>query len=89
MDVGCGYGRVIHWWLSRGYRNKTYGLEIDPALADSAAKSVRKYGNVEIVMGDAVLQLPLDGTVFYMFNPFQLQTALKFRKVIAENILPA
>ena len=88
VDVGCGRGRVILWWLSRGYRNKIYGLEIDPALADTAAKNVRKFGNVEIISGDAVSQLPPDGTVFYMFNPFHLQTVLKFKKSFAEKYPP-
>jgi len=33
VDVGCGKGRVINWWLSRGLRNRMYGIEIDPEVA--------------------------------------------------------
>lgn len=33
VDVGCGKGRVINYWLSQGYTNKMVGLELDPQVA--------------------------------------------------------
>jgi len=88
VDVGCGQGRVIMWWLKAGYRNKIYGIEIDEAIAEKARGSLAKYSNVKIITGDALEKLPPEGTMFYLFNPFQLKIALQFRKLIAERYLP-
>ena len=69
VDVGCGDGRVINYWLYCGLRNRIVGIEIDPATAHSTAKRLARYSNVEIICGDAS-GVDLDGTVFYLFNPF-------------------
>jgi spermidine synthase len=39
VDVGCGKGRVINWWLSQGLRNRIVGIEINPAVAAATAKA--------------------------------------------------
>jgi hypothetical protein len=70
VDIGCGKGRVINYWLARGYRNRIIGLELDPDVADSVRRRTRSWPNVAIVTGDAVENLPGDGTIFYAFNPF-------------------
>src|SRR5215510_10964407 len=36
VDVGCGEGRVINFWLSRGLKNQIIGLEIVPDVAKRA-----------------------------------------------------
>lgn len=71
VDVGCGKGRVINHWLRSGYRNKIYGLEIDPEIADFAAKRLRKFDNVRVVPGDAIANLPEETTLIFLFNPFK------------------
>jgi len=88
VDVGCGYGRVIMWWLKAGYKNKIFGLEIDPAIAKKTRCQFDIFPNVEIVAGDALEKLPPDGALFYLFNPFQLKIVLQFKKLIAENYPP-
>ncbi len=42
VDIGCGKGRVINWWLSRGYTNRMVGLEIDSEVARQTADRLRK-----------------------------------------------
>jgi SAM-dependent methyltransferase len=70
VDVGCGKGRVINWWLSQGHQNRIYGLELLPEIAEFTRKRLRKFRNVSIVTGDAIENLPSDGDVFFLFNPF-------------------
>lgn len=84
VDVGCGKGRVINYWLSKGHRNKIIGLELDPSVAAQTAKQLRKWTNVTIVPGDAVHNLPQEGTIFYFFNPFSELKVKQFQKRMLE-----
>ena len=70
VDVGCGQGRTIVWWLHWGFTGPIYGLELDPAIAEETRKRFARYSNVTIVPGDAIANLPEAGTLFYLFNPF-------------------
>jgi SAM-dependent methyltransferase len=70
VDIGCGKGRVINYWLARGYRNRIIGLELDAGVADRVRRRTKVWANVAVITGDAVENLPEDGTVFYAFNPF-------------------
>lgn len=84
VDVGCGKGRVINYWLSCGYTNKMYGLELDPQVAQDTALQFAHRLNVAVLPGDAVINLPEDGTVFYFYNPFEPDKVISFEKRIAE-----
>jgi len=70
VDIGCGKGRVINWWLSRGFRNSIVGIELDETVAQATQRRLRRYRNVKIVCGDAISSLPANGTIFYLYNPF-------------------
>jgi len=70
VDIGCGKGRVINWWLSRGADNRILGLEIEEDLAHEARERLRRYRNVTILAGNAIENLPADATIFWLFNPF-------------------
>ena len=70
VDVGCGKGRIINYWLSRKLKNKIVGLELDPELARCTAQHFSRWRNVRIRSGDAIANLPKDGTIFYFYNPF-------------------
>jgi len=83
VDVGCGKGRVINWWLRSGATNKIVGLELDDVIAHRTRKRLRRYPNVTIVAGDAVANLPSDGTVFYLFNPFGPEVLAAFKERVA------
>jgi SAM-dependent methyltransferase len=80
VDVGCGKGRVIQWWLSRGYRNRIIGLELDEDIANKTRQRLRRYNNVSIVAGDAIKNLPADGTLFYLYNPFAAHIVAAFKE---------
>jgi hypothetical protein len=78
VDVGCGRGRVINWWLRRGLRNRMVGLELVPSVATATAERLRRYRNVEVVCGDAVKAIPPEGTFFYLYNPFDAPVMRRF-----------
>lgn len=70
VDVGCGKGRVLNYWLSLGLKNKIYGLELDSDVALATKTRLKRYKNVSVIEGDAIDNLPEDSTVLYLFNPF-------------------
>lgn len=71
VDVGCGDGFPIAYWLSRGIKNKIVGIEIDPAAAKKAKARFSNISNVEIIEGDATVEAAKSGgTIFFLFNPF-------------------
>lgn len=78
VDVGCGRGRVINWWLSQGITNRIYGLEQLPGVGQSTRRRLRRFENVVIIVGDAIENLPNDGTLFFLFNPFDEGITRKF-----------
>lgn len=82
VDIGCGEGRVINFWLSQGWKNPIIGIEAVEAVADEARKRYRKYPNVSIVTGDALANLPWNGTLFYLYNPFSDETVTSFEKAV-------
>ena len=82
VDVGCGQGRVINFWLSRGLKNPIIGIEAVEAVAHEARKRYLKYPNVSIVSGDVLAKLPRNGTLFYLYNPFGDEIVAAFEKAI-------
>jgi hypothetical protein len=84
VDVGCGQGRVIHYWLLSGLRNRMIGLEIDPEVAAATAQRFRRRPNVEIRAGDALTALPRDGTIWYLGNPFSREVAVRFVEALVD-----
>ena len=78
VDIGCGSGRVINWWLSQGFTNRIYGLEQLQDAGESTRQRLRNFENVTIIVGDAIASIPDDGTFFYLFNPFDEPTMQRF-----------
>jgi SAM-dependent methyltransferase len=85
VDVGCGKGRVLHYWLSCGLKNKMIGLEFDPEIATRAQERLKRFPNVTIVAGNAVDTLPTDGTLFYLFNPLSADALADFKRALRER----
>ncbi len=79
VDIGCGKGRVINWWLHNGLCNRIIGIELDEEIANRTRQRVRKYKNVTIIAGDAIQNIPADGTLFYLYNPFDAQIMEAFK----------
>jgi methyltransferase family protein len=84
VDVGCGKGRMINWWLSRQLPNQIVGLELDPEIAARTRHRLRKYRNVTIVTGDGPENLPTDGSLFFLYNPFQKAVVSRFKERILQ-----
>src|SRR5438105_5707601 len=84
VDVGAGKGRAINWFLRAHPGNRIIGIELDPAICGDTAKRLARFSQVEIVCGDAVALLPAQGTLFYLFNPFDESVMERFRDRLAE-----
>jgi hypothetical protein len=78
VDVGVGKGRSVNWLLKRYPANRIVGIELDPDVAARTGRRLRRHPNVTIVAGDATEALPHDGTVFYLFNPFDAGVMRRF-----------
>lgn len=82
VDVGCGTGRVLNWVLADGRAKKIYGIELDAEIANATLNRLKTHQNVHIQHGDAVKNIPGDGTLFYLWNPFQENVMTKFRDAL-------
>ena len=86
VDVGCGKGRVLNFWLQRGHRNRMVGLELNEDVAAHARERLKAFPNVTIVAGDALQNLPADGTFFYVYNPFGASVMTRFAERLQEHV---
>ena len=84
MDVGCGKGRVINWWLKCGYTNRIIGIDHEEEVAERTRHRLRRFTNVTIVTGDALEILPADGTLFFLFHSFDAKVVDRFRARLIE-----
>ena len=88
VDVGCGKGRVFNFLLHRGYKNKLIGIEVDPVIAEATKKRLHKHPQIKIVI-DAIENegvLPLEGTIFYLANPFSELIVQNFADQLARKV---
>lgn len=85
VDVGCGKGRVINWWLSQGWKNKLIGIELDPLVAEKTRARLRKYPNATILTGNILDNIPTDATIFYLYNPFRWPVMERFKNRLLET----
>jgi len=80
VDIGCGRGRVLNWWLSLELGNRIIGIELDDRFASEAAQRLKPYPNVTVISGDAVQNMPADATIFHVFNSFNDQIMEPFKE---------
>jgi hypothetical protein len=85
VDVGCGKGRAINWFLSHYPTNRIYGIELDEEVATATSTRFRHRRNVSILCGDAPSMLPATGNFFYLFNPFDEHVMVRFRDALRSN----
>jgi len=84
VDVGAGKGRAINWLLRHHPANRIVGIELDPEICAGTSRRLRRYPQVEILCGDALALLPPDGSLFYLFNPFDETVMARFRDGLAD-----
>lgn len=85
VDVGSGRGRVLNFWLHAGHRAPIFGLELDVQYARESARRLRGWPNVQVRQGDAIANLPAEGTLFFLFNPFNAIVMRSFRDALRQR----
>jgi SAM-dependent methyltransferase len=88
VDVGCGKGRVFAWLIHRGYRNRMIGVEIEEAVAARTKKLFRRHANVEIRNCNILGNIPREGSLFFLYNPFENDVAARFKEEIEKTFVP-
>jgi hypothetical protein len=78
VDVGCGKGRVIGWWLANDCSNHIIGIELDSRIASKTAMRFAGVQNVEIIVGNVIENFPAEGTLFWLYNPFNERVMAAF-----------
>jgi hypothetical protein len=63
-------------------KNQIFGLELDPEIAASTAKRLKRFDNVNIIPIDAVENLPPDATVVYLYHPFGEKVVKRLRELL-------
>ena len=82
-DAGC---RTIEDLLDEEGVFAFVGVEVNEEIARFAQDVFKNDNRVEIVCGDIVNNIPIDGTVFYLFNPFNEKYLENFLKGIEKTI---
>jgi SAM-dependent methyltransferase len=85
VDVGCGKGRAVNWLLGHYPANEIIGIEIDPEICAHTARRLRRHKRVQIRCGDATTMLPPEGTIFFLFNPFDEAAMKRFIAALLET----
>lgn len=92
FDIGCGDGRAVCHFARRGVK-KVVGVELSRPLAEAAAANARtvrgRLAPIEIRNTDAALEDYRDGTVFFVFNPFGMETMMSVLSRIEATHRPA
>lgn len=84
-DLGCGYGRIpLYGAMTTPAQYR--GIEIVPerVVEADAVKDKFKLNNVEFRQGNVLEQNYGDGSVFFLFNPFNRKTLEKVGKQLEE-----
>ena len=82
VDVGCGKGRALNWFLGHHPGHRIIGIELDPGICARTAWRLRRHRRVTVICGDASAIVPPDGTLFYLFNPFDRTATIRFRDAL-------
>jgi SAM-dependent methyltransferase len=70
VDVGCGKGRVINYWLHMGFKNPIFGVELNQRVAEWTRERFKGYPNVNIITGSILDHIPPLANFFFLYNPF-------------------
>lgn len=86
VDIGCAWGRLIGYLEKRTPIKKFIGIEINVGIAREAKDIFKNYNNVSIIEGDVLDYIPLEATIFYLFNPFNADILDLFLYKIEDEI---
>ena len=86
LDVGCGTGRVLSFFIQSKLSGHATGIELDPDIAEYARNWSRRFTNVDVLCGSA-LETPLAPyTHLYLFNPFDTNVLMQFIMKIESEV---
>lgn len=83
VDIGCGDGRTINYWLHRGFKNRIIGVEIDPPTAWRTRQRLKRFKNVSIIEADA--SSPPKGNLYYLYNTFSGDKMRAFEEALRDK----
>jgi SAM-dependent methyltransferase len=89
VDVGCGKGRVINYWLHMGCKNRIVGVELNERVADRTRERLKGYPNVTIITGNILERIPPGASFFFLYNPFGESVMKQFNAVLSQDVCPA
>jgi hypothetical protein len=85
VDVGCGKGRVINFWLHSKLNNPIVGVDLNPEVAAWTRERLRKYPSVTIADGNILDHIQPEHSLFFLYNPFGEQTLRAFSLAVKEK----
>ena len=93
IDIGSGKGRALLLASAFPFR-RIIGVELSSALTEVARANIRTYRDplqkcqdIECICSDATgFHIPLDDTVFYLFNPFDGSIMQKFVNNLEQSL---
>lgn len=87
LDVGCGKGRMLHFFSTNFRFGKVDGLEYSQRLANIARQNMDQlHLKTNIYVENAAAFTQLNYNYFYLFNPFPKNIMDVFVQHLCENI---
>ena len=88
VDIGCGKGRVLAWWLDKGFPGTATGIELDPYVAGVAREWLKRYPEerVRLIEGDGLKQDYSKYTIIYIFRPFAIEFLVRFLELLEAQL---
>ena len=78
VDVGCGKGRALAFWLGRtSGRNRIVGIELDPEIAEATRRRFARHRAITVLPGDGVALLPEESSLLFLCNPFEPEVLVR------------
>lgn len=78
VDVGCAWGRLIGYLNFKTQIREFVGVELNSEVASFTYAVFQKKDNIKIIDGDILNNIPENGTIFYLFNPFDGKVLSRF-----------
>ena len=80
VDVGCGEGRLLSYLYLKGHQGPILGIELDPAVANTARERMAGCENVTVVCKNILDcgDLLVKADAVYLFNPFAREVLCRF-----------
>jgi SAM-dependent methyltransferase len=89
VDLGCGKGRVLALVCGQSLK-KVVGVELQPHLAKKAEDNLKnlksKKTPADVFQIDVVDFNPDEGTIFFLYDPFQYQTFMRVLGNIKQSL---